>query len=351
MPKFRVLLTAFAFTLIGLSSASARQYVDAEKGIDSGTCPVTAPCATLNFALSQVGAGFNETIVIVKAGNFGPIYLTGNVFIVGADPNAQVQIYADSTALVGCIGAAPGSCGANNGYAVEIAAGVNDVLGFSHVLLDASHHGVPGVGALKFTSGGKIQLSDSMFHGNATATGPLVLLNPNNAGTTQAQVYFSNSDVGFNNSGANAGAVLVQPQGNTSMELHFNHVQVHNASYGIRTDGSSLSGPSGVVATFVSESEFFSFNNAAVNAFSTAGTGTVNAIFKDCDILNASVALKANGPQSFVVLTRNTVGGNGTGVQVLNGATVLTSLDNTITGNGPSNNQNVSGTLTAAPLQ
>src|SRR5450759_1253641 len=148
MPKFRVLLTAFAFTLIGLSSASARQYVDAEKGVDSGTCPVTAPCATLNFALSHVGSSFNETIVIVKAGNFGPILLTGTVAIIGTDMAAQVQIYADQTAQVGCVGGAPGSCGVNNGYSVEIAAGVNNVVQLGNLLFDASHHGVPGAGAL-----------------------------------------------------------------------------------------------------------------------------------------------------------------------------------------------------------
>src|SRR5450759_5060894 len=101
MPKFRVLLSACAFTLIGLASASAREYVDAQNGNDSGTCPVTAPCATLNFALSQIGAGSNTTIVIMKAGNFGPVLLTANVAIVGTDPAAQAQIYADSTALVG----------------------------------------------------------------------------------------------------------------------------------------------------------------------------------------------------------------------------------------------------------
>ena len=347
MQKFWFLISACAFTLIGLSSASARQYIDAQNGNDSGTCPVTAPCATLNYALSQVGSSSNETIVIVKAGNFGPIYLTGSVFIVGADPSAQVQIYSDSTALVGCVGAAPGSCGPNNGYAVEIAAGVNNVVGFSHVLLEASHHGVPGVGALKFTSGGKIQLSDSMFHGNGSATGPIVLLNPNNAGTTQAQVYFSHNDIGFNNNNTNAGAVLVQPIGNTSLGLHFNHVQVHNASYGIRTDGSSLLGPSAVVSTFISDSEFFSFNNAAVNAFSTSGTGTVLATFDTNRILSSAAGLKANGPQSSVVLMNNTVTQNAIGVMQQNSATVYTFGNNGI----KNNNTDISGTLTPAPLQ
>jgi hypothetical protein len=209
--------------------------------------------------------------------------------------------------------------------------------------------GPSGTGAFKLTSGGKTQLANNVYRGNGVTTGPIVALYPDNGGTaSQAQVYFSNSDVGFNNgNAANGGAVEVKPNNVTSLKLHFNHVEVHNASYGIRTDGSLLANTSAVVATFISESEFFSFNNAAVNAFSTSGTGTVNAVFNDVNVLNSQAALKANGPQSYVILTNCTVSGNSNGVQVLNGATVLTSQNNTITGNST----NISGTLTAAPLQ
>jgi len=83
-----------------------------------------------------------------------------------------------------------------------------------------------------------------------------------------------------------------------------------------------------------------------VNAFSVAGTGTVNAVFDTTRVLYANVALKANGPLSSVVLTNNTVSGNFTGVQVLNSATVLTSGNNTIR----NNTTNISGSLTPAPL-
>ena len=342
MPKFRILLTSCAFVLIGLSSASATlpapAYVDAKAGSNSGTCPITAPCATLNYALSQITAGGN--IVILQAGAFGPVRLTAQVSISGTDPNTQVQIVADPAAQVGCIGGAPGSCGANSGYAVEIAAGVNDTVKMAYVLLNAGPNN--GAGALKFTSGGKIQLAHSVYRGNGTATGPIVALHPINPGTTQAQVYFSNSDVGFNT----GGAIEVKPSGNTSLKLHFNHVEVHNASFGIRTDGSLLSGPAAVVATAISECEFFSFNNAAMNAFSTAGTGTVNATFDTTRILNAAVALKGNGPQSFVILTNNTVTGNGIGVLVQNGASVVSSINNTIYGNAT----NVSGPITNVAL-
>ena len=360
MLKFRVLLTSCAFALVGVSSASAviptPAYVDGTLALtaDTGTCPITAPCATLNYALSQIISG--GQVIILKAGVFGPIVLDTKVSISGAEPNVDTQIIGDSgAAVVGCVGSPPAAAchgNANAGYAVDIIAGVNDKVQIGHVLMNT---GPNGIGALRLASGGQLQIGNDIFRGNGSATTPIILLAPNNAGGAQAQVYFSNSDVGFNNSAnSSSGAVLVQPIGTTSLKLHFNHVEVHNASFGIRTDGQLLTTPTAVVATFISESEFFSFPNAAVNAASSAGTGTVNAVYDSTRILNAGVGLKANGPQSFVIITNNTVGGNGIGVQVNGGATILTSVNNTITGNGPTNNLNVqllSGAYTNAPLQ
>ena len=348
LPIFRILPALCVFLLIQLSSASASLpvtgYVDPKSGVDSGSCSINAPCATLNYALSQSSAGGN--IVVLQAGVFGPIRLTAQVSITGTDPNTEVQIVADPGAQVGCVGGAPGSCGPNSGYAVEIAAGANDIVSLAYVFLDAGPNG--GAGALKFTSGGKIQLAHSVYRGNASATGPIVALYPNNGATTQAQVYFSDGDIGFNTANnAGAGAVDVKPSGNTSLKLHFNHVQVHNASYGIRTDGSLLSSPAVVVATVVSESEFFSFAYAAVNAFSTAGTGTVNATYDTNRILNAGVALKGNGPQSYVVLTNNTVSGNAIGILASGGANINTSGNNTVFGN----DNDVSGSLSLQAMK
>jgi hypothetical protein len=342
MVKFRVLLTSCAFVLIGLNSASALlpspAYVDAKNGVVTGTCPITAPCLTLNYALSQISAG--GQIIFLTPGVFGSITLTGSVSMTGSAPDTAVEIVADGSPP-GCIGASAGSCGTNNGYAVEIAAAATDGIKISHVLMSA---GSSGNGALKFTSGGTLYLSYNVYRGNASASAPIVSLYPTNSGTTQAQVYFSNSDIGFN---ANGGAIECKPNGNTSLKLHFNHVEVHNAAFGIRTDGTLLSGPSAVVATFISESEFFSFQFAAVNAVSTSGTGTVNAAFNTVNILNAQFAINSNGPQTAVVLTNSTIAGNGFGTRILSGGTIYTSQNNTIKGNG----MDVSGALTPAPLQ
>jgi hypothetical protein len=282
--------------------AVANTYVLPKGGIDTGVCPITAPCATLNYALSVSGAGGQVTII--GGGLFGPVVLTKEVSIVGIDPKVTFQIAADSTAAVGCVGGSPGTCSVNNGYGVEIATAAADTVKVTNAVVTA---GLSGAGALKLTSGGVVQLSNNVYRGTASATGPIVSLYPNNPGTTQVQVYFTDSDIGFNNNNANAGAVEVKPSANTSLKLQFNRVEVHNASYGIRTDASLLSGPSASVTTSIAASEFFSFANAAVNAFSSAGTGKTNAVFDAVNVLNASVGIKSNGPQSVVIMTNSTI--------------------------------------------
>ena len=155
-------------------------YVSPRTGSDSGLCPVTSPCATLNYALSVSGAG--GRITISDGGAVGPVVLTKEISIVGSDPDVPLQIVADPAAQVGCVGALPAGCAlTNHGYAVEIAAGVTDTITLKNLKMEA---GTNGAGALKFTSGGIVQLSENAYRGNDTATGPIVALYPNNPGTT-----------------------------------------------------------------------------------------------------------------------------------------------------------------------
>ena len=326
----------------GGGSTVSERFVSPRTGSDSGLCPVTSPCATLNYALSVSGAG--GRITISDGGAVGPVVLTKEISIVGSDPDVPLQIAADPAAPVGCVGALPADCAlTNHGYAVEIAAGVTDTITLKNLKMEA---GANGAGALKFTSGGIVQLSEDAYRGNDTATGPIVALYPNNPGTTLAEVYFSHSEIAFNNSNdVNAGAVEVKPVGNTSLKLHFNHCELHNAAYGIRSDASSLSGPSVNIGTAISQSEFFSLADAAVGVFSSDGTGTVVAAVDGARVLNANVAVQASGPQSTVVLSRNTISGNGTGVLAQNGAQVYTPANNTIGGNGT----DIDGALTTSP--
>ena len=315
-------------------------YVSAMTGTDTGLCPITAPCVTLNYALSIANPG--AVIIILGGGAFGPIVLTGPITISGTDPNMKSQIVADPTAQVGCIGALPPECGlTNNGYGLEIAVGANDNVKIDNFLLSA---GSNGMGALKLTSGGQLQLSHNAFLGNDSATGAIVELVPNNAGTTQAQVNFSYSDIGFNK----GGAIEVKPSGNTSLMLQMQQVDVHNAQYGLSADAHLLSAPSVNITTLVSNSQFFSFSNNATMAYSISGAGQTNGTYDGVTLSNSGgSAITSNGPQSVVFLTNSLISGNAVGTLTANGGTVFSSANNTIFGNG----MDMSGTRTAQKFQ
>ena len=77
-----------------VNQGATSPFVSARTGTDTGLCPVTAPCATLNYALSV--AGFGANITILDAGVFEPIVLTGPINISGADPNMKSQIVANT---------------------------------------------------------------------------------------------------------------------------------------------------------------------------------------------------------------------------------------------------------------
>jgi hypothetical protein len=267
------------------------------------------------------------------------VVLSQAVTITGKSDNTT-QILADPAAQVGCVGALPSGCElTNNGYAVEISAGAADIVTLDHLLIDT---GTNGTGALKINSGNVVNATHDVFRGNDTITGSVVSIAP--GGSAQTQVYMSNGEVSFNKNG---GGVLVAPAGGANSKLHFNHMEVHHAAFGIKTDASALASGSSI-ATFVSESEFFSFTGSAVTALSIGGAGSVNSVYNDVNILNTTgPAVNANGPNSVVILTNSTLGGNLTGVRVIGGATVYSSVDNTIKGNGA----NVSGSMTPSPKQ
>jgi len=317
------------------SPAYVNVYTGSNGNVGSG-CAQLTPCADLNTALSVLGTGGPNIVIIIGGGLFGPIVINQGLVIIATDPNQLSNIIADPTAPVGCIGHLPASCALpNNGYAMEWNGGANDELNLTNVAIRSAGGGSSN--ALKIGSGMGATITNCVFNGSL---GPAIQIYPNNGSTSFMAVYLSHSLI-TGSSGTNAGAVEVKPSGSTSVGLHFNHVEIVGASYGIRTDGSLLTLGSSV-STFVSDSEFFAMTNAAVNAFSTAGHGTVLATFDNTHILNTGVGLKANGPLSSVVLTNNTVTGNGIGIQQQNGATVRTSGNNTI----QNNTTNISGTLT-----
>jgi len=62
------------------ASGADRTWVSGTTGVDTGTCPITAPCASFSFALSQTAA--NGEIDCLTPGDFGPVTINKAVSII-----------------------------------------------------------------------------------------------------------------------------------------------------------------------------------------------------------------------------------------------------------------------------
>jgi hypothetical protein len=324
-------------------------YVDAENGTDGPsntnvTCgvvlannantPPTGPCATLNHALAVSSPGSN--ILVVHGGAFGPIYLTGAISIIGP-PDKSLQII-NSGAGPGCIGAAPGTCAASTTAAIEIAAGSTDSIKLRNVTVAA---GSAGVNAIQFDSGFGLALTETALRGGSTtSTGAMLNVTPSSG--SQVQIYIHNSDIAFS---PTMGAVAVAPTGTTSVRMNFSGGEVHNAVFGLQAISTGLSGTANI-QVLIDNTEFFSFNNSAISlASSNSSNGAAVSLTRSSVTNTGGAALKANGAGAGGILYESAIIGNGTGVNVVNGAGVFTYQNNEILFNG--NNCEVNSVPTA----
>ena len=321
------------FTYTQMLSAN---YVDPERGADSGQCPQTAPCATLNYALSQAPSG--GTINIVRGGTFGPIYIAQPIIINGpADGSAAI---AWSSAQPGCVGGLAGSCNgnANANYAVEIAATESSAVQLNNLVID---NGAGTNGAMRVASASSVSLSGSVLNGGTGAIGQMVLVDTSQG--AMMELFFANCDVGFSTSG---GGIFVAPGGATPVYVSFEGGEVHDGMFGLKFDASALSPGSGIEAS-IDRTELFSFTNSGVTAKST-GDGSANVLLARSTIQNTgSSAFNVFGANAVGQLFKDTVTGNAVGVAVGGGATAYSHGNNEIFGNST----NVTGSLTSQAVQ
>lgn len=334
MKKLSIFAATFAVAALSAGQASAgfdNTFVDAQHGTDSGPndCSVIAsPCATLNNALANTNV--NGSVNISGPGFFGPVRLTSSVNINALDNQAVIQ--ANDAASPGCVAATPGNCGANSGYALEIAGTTSTNFKLKGI---SFRQGSGSGGAVKIGTANQIKINNSTLRGSGAATLPMLDIVPANGNCPagQFQLVLDNVDIAF----SNGQAVRILPSGATAVRLLADHLQVHNASAGIRIDSSSLSGAGCNIVGGVVNSAFFSFPNSGINivANSTSNRGTFAAavsVFTNTG--SGGAALRATGAGAQLQLTNNVVVGNTIGVQVLNGAQVATFSNNSVGGNG-----------------
>ena len=326
-----------AADLFTYTQISAALYVDPENGTDSGQCPQTAPCATLNYALSQASSG--GTINIVRGGTFGPIYIAQPIIINGpADGSAAI---AWSNAQPGCVGNSTfRSCNGNAtaNYAVEIAATESSAVQLNNLVID---NGAGMNGAMRVASASSVSLSGSVLRGGTGAIAQIMLVDSSQG--AMMELFFAYCDVGFSSTG---GGILVAPAGATPVYVSFEGGEVHDGMFGLKFDASAMS-PGSEIQASIDRTELFSFTNSGVTAKST-GDGNANVLLARSTIQNTgSSAFNVFGANALGQLFKDTITGNAVGVAIGGSATAYSYGNNAIFGNST----NVTGSLTTQARQ
>jgi hypothetical protein len=317
-------------------AATNNTWVDAKGGSDSGICPVTAPCLSLNYALSQTNPG--GVVSILTGGNFGPIVINRPVTIFGP-ADASAVISANPSATVGCVGSAAGSCATSTQYAVEIAAGVSDTVELKNLLLSA---GSSGSGALKIGSVFATKLNGITMRGDSSSSiAQIMLVAPNT--NALSRLFMSDSDVGF---GTGVGAMVIQPVGLSTAEVSIVHSQIHSAQFGVWLDSSQVTSSTAGIQAMIDACQFFSFNSFALDA-NGPGAGFSRVALSRSSLMNAGqAAVQAVGPNGVIMMFKNELISSQIGAAVNNG-TIYSFGNNGFSGNG----SNVSGSITSSGHQ
>lgn len=298
-----VVATAIAALLYAApaEAQSIRTYVS-NRGSDSNSCSRSAPCQTLQVALSKTLPG--GQIFALNAGNYGSVTITQAVSITNAD--TATGVLASSSV---------------NG--VTINAGANDAIDLRGFDIDGGGSGATGI---QFNSGASLQIRDSIVRGFVTG----ISFQPG----TSSTLLVDSTLLSTNSTG-----ISVQTTAASTAVL--NDVQVINSSSGIVASGANSTAPAGMTV-----------RNSVVANNSTVGilsNGYSAITVTDSTIANNGIGVEAQNAGALLWLSGSTVGANGTGWMVATGGQVVSNSNNSIGGNTSGNSAPPTTTAATPP--
>ena len=275
----------------------ARVYVDALNGVNSGTCPLTAPCKTFAYAVTHVTTG--GEVIALTAGGYGPVMITKSMTITSSG-NAYASVFANTGVSAILINAAsatvtlrglsltgtPGTPG-DNGVVITQASAVH--------IENCVIRGFVGDGILML-SGGKLYVKDSLSRDN---NGGIDVDPP--VGNT-AQVSIDNTRV-ENNANGNGIRFFARTTGTISRTVasgNNNGIQVNDGGTSDAANASTANISDCVVS-----------NNSAAG-ISVFGTGSVARVSNSTVTNNSFGFLQVGVGNVFESRSNNTVRGNAT---------------------------------------
>jgi hypothetical protein len=266
-------------------------------GTNSGICTVTAPCRSLDYAITQTAP--KGEIVLLDTAGYGPVTITAAVSIISEGHPSFISV-------------PPG------GNGIFINAGANDSVLLRGLTIDGLGTGANGI---LFFSGGALTIDKCNvlnLAGNGQGAGYGISM----AGSTSK---ITISDTSSSNN-AYAGIFLF---GTSSARVEMDHVVTNNNQYGI-----SLSG--GATALFNVTNSIASNNTQ--NGFGFDGPGPVPPAATSLDSLiaigNGNIGVFLG--HGTMYLGRSVISSNGAGVFIASGgvATGFSYQNNQINANG-----------------
>jgi hypothetical protein len=279
------------------AAAAATTWVSGT-GSDDGSCPITAPCRTLQFAHDETNA--NGVINVLSAGSLGPLTITKPISIV-ADAVEAVILSTGGT-----------------GSAIIVQAGDGAVVSLRGLSIDMRTTANVGI---SFLSGAALHVHNSVIRGATDG----ISFTPA-AGNSELYV----ADTVIANSSSRG--IRVDPSGSGSAAVVLDRVRVENApfsSFGMIFTGFSTTGS---VKATVRDS--VAAGNAIIGIVaSESGSGSTTVMIDRSASVDNTTGIQATNAGALILIGDSTVTRNTTGLKPFSGGVINSYGTNKVNGN------------------
>jgi hypothetical protein len=275
-----------------ITSSAARAGADqtwvSPNGVNSGSCPITAPCQTFQYAYNQTNAG--GVVSVLASGEFGPLVISKSISIVAE--HAEGAIFGSSSGAAIIV----------NGAGIEV-----KLRGLTIDPLVAGNH------AIRFAAGAALHIQNCAIR----ATGIGIKVQTAGAGTNE--LYISDTTI----MNANDIGIFVHPTGGSKVKLTMERVLVENST----SEGMSFYASGASIDATVRNSAFVGNNDFGITAY-----GSVNAMLDRIKVTGSSLGIGVD-TGATVRIADSVITGNNEGIAGYNGGIIASFVTNKIDGN------------------
>jgi hypothetical protein len=308
----RAQVCAILFLCASLPLAAANRVFVSGTGMDTGACPITAPCRSFSYALTQVAA--NGEVIALDTAGYGTAVISQGVTIVAA-PGATAFVAASS------------------GSAISVNAGTNDVVTLRGLALTSTG----ALNGVDFSNGGVSLNVENCIINGFTAMGIRFIRNSDNS---KPQLQVINSMIRNNYTGIYAddiGAGIAGPPPNIC------YVTIAGSFLNGNTNTGLIAADNSRIA--VSDTLFAANSNGGIQAFASADNSYSEVNLDRCTVSRNYVGVQAGDFSGSIILHARVrlancmITGNDTGVTTSANGMTLSRISNsvytnTIEGNG-----------------